>query len=533
MQTIPPATTDVLPASVATLAPMEPPAPATIEITGASDITEASTQPESPAIETPAAPPSATEPDIAEAETAIETPAAPASPSAESANGHWADVDTVESPVVAAGAEDDRPWPLAVGTIVGERWRVEELLSAGGDDPDAENIYRASDLKGYESCWSCGTHPEASAQPEQFCPSCGADMMSGVYTMIERRVLATPPVATDELPTRVRKAAAGRQRPGDPAYSIEAASARVKAYEQLKTAPPAPDGSSSMRVVIEGGRVYRVMPRADDLPAFPNGARYVSGAASDIGLRKTDHNEDSIALAQLDVVNDSQHQALGLFAVADGLGGHVNGQDASRLVARLLITDVLRAVALPAVDLAAAADPTPDQLKSALHDAARAANAALCEANDKAGADMGSTLVAALLFGDTAYLINAGDSRAYVFDGGELRRITTDHSLVEQLVAGGFIEPEERYTHPNRNQIFRSLGDDPDLKFDLFEQKLRPGMRLLLCCDGLWEMVRDDEIARILTNTPNPQDACDQLITAANANGGDDNISAIVIEIHG
>ena len=145
--------------------------------------------------------------------------------------------------------------------------------------------------------------------------------------------------------------------------------------------------------------------------------------------------------------------------------------------------------------------------------------------------DAGSTLVAALVYGETAYVVNVGDSRAYVCDDDGLRRITSDHSLVEQLVAGGLIQPDEVYTHPQGNQIFRSLGDDPDIQVDLFVQKLRPGMQLLLCSDGLWEMVRDPRIEELLRAGTDPQTTCDALIDAANEGGGEDNISAVVVAI--
>jgi serine/threonine protein phosphatase PrpC len=140
--------------------------------------------------------------------------------------------------------------------------------------------------------------------------------------------------------------------------------------------------------------------------------------------------------------------------------------------------------------------------------------------------------VAALLFGSSAYIINVGDSRGYLFSDGELRQITTDHSFIEQLIVSGFVAPQDRYTHPQRNQILRSLGDDVDIDIDFFEQKLKPGMRLLLCCDGLWEMVRDDEIGSILRESAGPQEACDRLIESANEHGGEDNISVVVIEVY-
>lgn len=170
-------------------------------------------------------------------------------------------------------------------------------------------------------------------------------------------------------------------------------------------------------------------------------------------------------------------------------------------------------------------------LANLLADAVRAANGSLCAANREAGLDAGSTVVTVLIYGETAHIANVGDSRAYVCDDDGLRRITTDHSLVQQLVAGGLIGPDDVYTHPQRNQIFRSLGDDPDLTVDLFAQQLRPGMRLLLCSDGLWEMVRDDELAAILREVANPREACDTLVRRANEQGGEDNISALVIEV--
>jgi protein phosphatase len=118
-----------------------------------------------------------------------------------------------------------------------------------------------------------------------------------------------------------------------------------------------------------------------------------------------------------------------------------------------------------------------------------------------------------------------------VQDGDALRRISSDHSLVEQLILGGMISPEERYTHPHRNRIYRSLGGEEKVELDIFTQRLRPGMRLLLCSDGLWEMTHDPEIEQILRQTESPYAACAALIASANEHGGEDNITAVIAQV--
>src|SRR5947208_5006622 len=134
-----------------------------------------------------------------------------------------------------------------------------------------------------------------------------------------------------------------------------------------------------------------------------------------------------------------------------------------------------------------------------------------------------------MMVGDHAYIVNVGDSRTYMLRDGKLYQLTNDHSLVGQLVAGGLIEPDDVYTHPQRSQIFRSLGDKLNVQIDIFKQQVHPGDILLSCSDGLWEMVRNPQIADILNHASDPQTACTQLIDAANAGGGEDNVSAVVV----
>jgi protein phosphatase len=143
---------------------------------------------------------------------------------------------------------------------------------------------------------------------------------------------------------------------------------------------------------------------------------------------------------------------------------------------------------------------------------------------------LGSTLTAALIIGGQAFVANVGDSRTYLYRDGKLDRITQDHSLVERLVQAGQIDADEVYDHPNRNLIYRSLGaNKSEVEVDIFTEKLRSGDALLLCSDGLWEMVRNPQIESILTEIEDPQAACDLLIDRANENGGEDNITAVLV----
>lgn len=145
---------------------------------------------------------------------------------------------------------------------------------------------------------------------------------------------------------------------------------------------------------------------------------------------------------------------------------------------------------------------------------------------------LGSTVTSVLVENDQAYIANVGDSRTYLLRDGKLSPLTKDHSLVAKLVETKQIEPEAIYSHPQRNLIYRSLGaGHKNVEVDVFHETLQPDDSLLLCSDGLWEMVRYEDLRKTLSEPISPQKICDKLIILANENGGEDNITAVVVHV--
>jgi PPM family protein phosphatase len=235
-------------------------------------------------------------------------------------------------------------------------------------------------------------------------------------------------------------------------------------------------------------------------------------------------NEDSLLTIELSRMNQGIIQPISLAAVADGMGGHASGEQASNLV--------IDAIAqIGALELVALQNPGFDEFGDWIKRAIQAANQAVYEARQNAGNDMGSTLVLGLIIGSQAYLGHTGDSRIYLVNKESIQQLSTDHSLVQHLISIGKITKDEARIHPQRNIIYRSLGEKPDVEADYFNQQLFPGDRLLFCSDGLTSLMDDQKIQKIIMEANSPQQACDRLIDEANAAGGDDNISALLIEV--
>jgi PPM family protein phosphatase len=236
--------------------------------------------------------------------------------------------------------------------------------------------------------------------------------------------------------------------------------------------------------------------------------RLVFAAATDVG-RMRKNNEDSYLSAKP------------VAAVADGMGGHSAGEVASAIAIEELTALGERG---PWENETAATD----DLKQAILRANRRIRE--MAASDRKLNGMGTTLVALLQDGDMVHVANVGDSRGYLLRQGELSQVTVDHSLVQELVDDGRLSPEDAERHPQRSVITRALGIDPEVEFDLFTYKLQVGDRLLLCSDGLSDVVEPTQIRNVLLRVRSPQKAARQLITVANEQGGPDNITVIVVD---
>lgn len=249
-----------------------------------------------------------------------------------------------------------------------------------------------------------------------------------------------------------------------------------------------------------------------------------NGQASDVGLVRPQNEDASLVLESI-LESDQTMETVGLFIVADGMGGHHAGEVASALAVRTVASGLIQDVFLPYFQQSAH-QANQLSLTDALQKTVEAANQAVH--TEVPGS--GTTLTCALVMGSHAYLAHVGDSRAYLYYNQELKQITRDHSYVDKLVELGQITVEAAAVHPQRNVLYRAVGQGEQLEIDTYPLDLPVGSRLLLCCDGLWGMLPDSGIQTILAEAASPQEACDRLIAAANEAGGRDNITAIVVE---
>lgn len=362
---------------------------------------------------------------------------------------------------------------LDTGTILQERYRIIRPLSS----EDKTRVYEVEDLF---RCWSC--QAVQAEKQSQFCEVCGAELTS-------------KPI--------------------------------VHLHATLADADRQPESDT----FVEGGYLYQiVVPTLISPDKKTEQVRHIVGYQSDTG-KEREMDEDSLLVLQLSGICELRSKPImGFFAVADGIGGHDAGEVASRVAVHALAADIMQQVLIPeANEKPLSAEELVERLKQTIS----TANQAILEVRNKSetDSDMGCTLTAALVRDMTAVVANVGDSRTYLMHNGKLSQVTKDHSIVGRMVEQGIIKPEEIYTHEKKGAIYRCLGDKPELEIDTFFVDMVPGDRLVLCCDGLWEMVRDPSIEDVLLECFDPRQACDRLIQLANLAGGEDNISVIVVNI--
>jgi PPM family protein phosphatase len=250
------------------------------------------------------------------------------------------------------------------------------------------------------------------------------------------------------------------------------------------------------------------------------GVRVDIGARTDVGRSHT-HNEDSYRVVK----------ELGLIVISDGIGGQAKGEVASSIA----VDSVARHCAHTGAATSAGRDLAPNLSPRTRHlaNAVRWANRKIRTAasSNPEYANMGATVVAAWLDGEQLSLVHVGDSRAYLFRAGELKQLTRDHSLAAERARRGFITKTEAETSTLQNVLLRALGIEDKVQLEADEVALQRGDMVLLCTDGLTHMVSDAELTRVLRSGESAQDATDRLVELANANGGKDNITAVVLRV--
>jgi len=246
---------------------------------------------------------------------------------------------------------------------------------------------------------------------------------------------------------------------------------------------------------------------------------YHHAGLTDTGLLRS-HNEDAFKLP-LDLSVDTLAQKGYFYVLADGMGGHQKGEVASAVTIETAYAEYYASVGSPDRE-------NPEKtIIEAMVSAIEQANLQVMEATEGGG----TTIVAATLYDDHLVIMNIGDSRAYLLRDGELRLVSRDHSLVSRLLELGKITDNEAANHPRQNVLYQALGQGSDLEVHVYTDKMQLGDTIILCSDGLWGPLGDEAIKEVLGPTVLPRVAVERLVEMANAAGGPDNITTIIIKV--
>lgn len=253
----------------------------------------------------------------------------------------------------------------------------------------------------------------------------------------------------------------------------------------------------------------------------------VASCGQSVGKQR-ELNEDSLLALTSTMAGNSGNLPFGLYIVADGMGGHQFGEVASNAAIRSVAGYILRKFHPYLFQVKA------DTLEESFQEIMQAAVGEAQRAIQKEAPGSGTTLTAALVVGQQITVAHVGDSRAYfVYPDGRIEPITRDHSLVKRLEELGHITPEEAANYPHRNVLYRALGQGEILDPDIFTLGFPQPGYLMLCSDGLWGVITEHDLSRAINEAPNLQRACQNLVNAANAAGGPDNISVVLVQMIG
>lgn len=258
----------------------------------------------------------------------------------------------------------------------------------------------------------------------------------------------------------------------------------------------------------------------------PEPPQLIVGCAQSTGVQRN-NNEDALFTLTTTLTGDFRNTPFGLYIVADGMGGHQHGEIASGIAIRSMASYVIRKLYSPLLSL------KPNLPEESLLEVMQAGVQDAHSAIIKQVPGGGTTLTAALIVGNRMTIAHVGDSRAYLIgNNGKVEALTRDHSLVNRWVELGQITLEEAAVHPHRNVLYRALGQGEPFDPDINSIQIPDTGYLLICSDGLWSVVPEEEIQAIVQKSKNPEQACQMLVEAANAAGGPDNITVILIRLH-
>ncbi|NLX11616.1 MAG: serine/threonine-protein phosphatase [Chloroflexi bacterium] len=270
----------------------------------------------------------------------------------------------------------------------------------------------------------------------------------------------------------------------------------------------------------------RPLPPIEPMVPGP-GQRLHFGQLSDVGMARTNNQDAVLSIVASSSSNDDLPD-FGLFVVADGMGGHHDGEKASALATRIVSEHVIEQIFM-AMLTQRMNDPDRPTITDVLREAVQHANDIV---SDRVP-DGGTTVTSAVILGDLAYVVHVGDSRAYLVTPEGIEQLTRDHSLVQRLIELDQLTPEEAAEHPQRNVLYRALGQSENLDVDAITRRLGPHARLLLCSDGLWNLVTEETIRTVVQECLDPQEACKRLVDLANERGGPDNVTVILVQVPG